>query len=73
MTSFVAPSSPVHFRHYLRNGAISGRKLLNIKCVILFSLQVLFEKFVIQKIIQRDIFIKMKAALYKVLIILIRF
>ena len=32
------------FRHYLKNGAISGKELLNIKCVFLFSLQFLSKK-----------------------------
>jgi hypothetical protein len=35
------------FRHYLINGAIFGKKLLNIKCVSWFSLQSLFKTFLI--------------------------
>jgi hypothetical protein len=45
------------FPHYLINGTIVGEKLLNIKCVFLFSLQLLSETFVILKRIQRDIVI----------------
>jgi hypothetical protein len=36
-------------------GAISLKKLLNIKCVFLFPLQILFEVFFILRIIQRDV------------------
>ena len=43
------------FRHYLINGAIFGKKLLNIKCVFLFSLQLLSETFSIIRTIWRDI------------------
>ena len=35
------------FRHYLKNGTIFGKKLLNIKCAFWFSLQLLFETFLI--------------------------
>ena len=41
------------FRHYLINDTFYGRKLLNIKCVFQFSLQLLFETFLILRIIQR--------------------
>jgi hypothetical protein len=47
VTSFVAPRSPLHFFDYLINGAIFGKKLLNIKCVFLFSLQPLSKTFLI--------------------------
>ena len=33
------------FRHYLINGTIFGKKLLNIKCVLLFSVQLLSKHF----------------------------
>ena len=33
VASFVAPQAPQVFRHYLVNGAIFGKMLLNIKCV----------------------------------------
>jgi hypothetical protein len=41
------------FLHYLINDTFYGRKLLNIKCVFQFSLQLLFETFLILRIIQR--------------------
>ena len=43
------------FFHILINGRIFGRKLLNIKCVFWFSLQLLSETFLILRRIQRDI------------------
>ena len=49
-----------NFRHYLINGTIFGKKLLNIKCVFWVSLQLLFETFLILRRIQRDIVIMWK-------------
>ena len=49
VTSFVAPLSPPYFSTYLINGAIFGKTLLNIKRVILFSLQLLSKTFLILK------------------------
>jgi hypothetical protein len=44
------------FPHYLINGTILGKKKLpNIKCAFWFSLQLLFETFLILRRIQRDI------------------
>jgi hypothetical protein len=43
------------FPHYLINGTIFGKKLLNIKCVFSFSLSLLSETFLIPRRIQRDI------------------
>jgi hypothetical protein len=43
------------FPHYLINSMIFVRKLLNIKCVILFSIQLLSEKFLILGINEGDI------------------
>jgi hypothetical protein len=40
------------FSHYLINGTIFGKKLLNIKCVYRFSLQLFSETFLILGIIQ---------------------
>ena len=48
------------FRHFLINGTIFGKTLLNILCVFWISLQLLFETFLIVTIIQRDIVIKVK-------------
>jgi len=43
--------------HYFINNTIFGKKLLNIKCVFLFSLQILPEIFLILHRIQQDIII----------------
>jgi hypothetical protein len=43
------------FLHYLINGTIFGKPLLNIKCVFWFSLHLLSETFLILRRIQRDI------------------
>jgi hypothetical protein len=51
------------FPHYLIRGAIFGKKLLNTKCVFWFSLQLLFETFLILRIIQRDIVINVNTSL----------
>jgi hypothetical protein len=45
------------FPHYLINGTILGKKLLNIKCVFWFSVQLWSETFLILRRIQRDIII----------------
>ena len=43
------------FPHYLINGKIFGKKLLNVKCAFWLSLQLLSETFLILWKIQRDI------------------
>ena len=43
------------FRHYLINGTIFEKKMLNTKCVFWFSLQLSFEKFLLVKRIKRDV------------------
>ena len=43
------------FWHYLINGTIFGKELLNIKCVFWLSLQLLCETFLILRRIQRDV------------------
>ena len=45
------------FPHYLINGTVSEKKLLNIKCVFRFSLQLLSETFLILRRTERDIII----------------
>ena len=40
------------FPHYLINGKIFGKMLLNVKCVVLFSVKFLFETFPILRRIQ---------------------
>ena len=42
------------FRHYLINGTIFGKKLLELKYVLWFSLQVLPEAFPVPRRTQRD-------------------
>jgi hypothetical protein len=56
-----------HTRHDIR------KQLLNIQYVFLFSLQLLFETFLILRKIQRDIIINVLRCSCKVLIILVRF
>ena len=48
------------FPHYFINGTILGEKLLNIKCVFWFSLQLLSELLFILRWIQRDMFINIR-------------
>ena len=52
------------FRHYLINGTIFSKKLGNIKCVFWFSLQLLFQTFLILIRIQRDIVLNVKRSKY---------
>ena len=59
------------FLHYLINGAIFGRTLLDIKCVFRFSLQLLFETCLILGRIQRDIVINVETSSCKVPVILV--
>jgi hypothetical protein len=58
------------FRHYLINGTIFEKKLLNIKCVFWFHLQFWYKTFLIPKIIQRDIVINVKTSSCEVPVIL---
>ena len=56
-----APSlAPPYFSHYLINGAVFRRKLLNIKCVFRFSMQLLSKMFLIRRKIQWGIVINVK-------------
>jgi hypothetical protein len=61
------------FRHYLINGPIFGTKSLNIKCEFYFSLQLLFETFLILRRIRWDIDINVKTSSYKVHVIFVGF
>jgi hypothetical protein len=54
-------------------GSIFGKKLLNIKCVFWFSLQLLFEMFLVLRRIQWDTVINVKTSSCKVPAILFRF
>jgi hypothetical protein len=49
---FVASLARPQFRHFLTNGTILGKTLVNIKCVFLFSLRRLSKTLLILKIIQ---------------------
>ena len=51
------PRCTMFFPHFLINGGIMGKKLLNTKCVFRFSLQLLSETFLLLRRIQRDIII----------------
>jgi hypothetical protein len=61
------------FPHYLINYTILGKKLLNIKCVFWFSLQLLPETFFILRRIQRDFSINLHRSSCKVPVIVVRF
>jgi hypothetical protein len=61
------------FPHFLINGRIFEKNLLNVKCVFIFSLQLLSETFLILRIIQRDIVINIDRYSRKVPVILIKF
>ena len=60
------------FWHYLINGKIFGKKLLNIKRVFWFFLQLLFETFLILWRIQRDTVINVKRSSCRVSVIFLR-
>jgi hypothetical protein len=53
------------FPHYLINGTIFGKTLLNVKCVFWFCLQLLSETFLILRRIQRDIIINVRKSALK--------
>ena len=72
--SYLLPLWLLHiFRLYLINGTISGKRLLNMKCVFWFSLQLLIETFLILRKIQRDIVIECGKFLCKLPVILLEF
>jgi hypothetical protein len=58
-------------RHFDMNGTIFGKKLLNIKCVFWFSVQLLLETFLILRRIQRDIVINVQMSSCKVPVIFV--
>ena len=60
------------FRHYLINGAIFGKKLLNIKCVFWFSLQLLSQTLLIIGRIQRDIVVNVHNSSWKITVIFVK-
>ena len=67
------PSGSTIFLDYLTNGTIFGKKSLNIEYVFWFSLQLLFETFLILRINQRDVVINVKTSSGKVPFIFVGF
>jgi len=61
------------FPHYLIDGTIFEKKLLNTKCVFWFSLQLLSETFLILRRIERDVIKNVCGSSCKVLFFLVRF
>jgi len=67
------PRSANLFPYYLINGMIYGKKkLLNTKCVFWFPVQLLSEKFLILRRIERDMIINVHRSSCKVPVILVR-
>ena len=61
------------FQHHLIKGTIFGKKLLNSICGLWFSLQLLFETFLIPRRIQRDIVMSVETSSCKVPVMLVGF
>jgi len=61
------------FPHYFINDEIFEKKLLNIKCVFSFSLQLLSETFLILRRSERYIIINVLRSSCKIPVILVRF
>ena len=59
------------FRHFLIQSAILEKKFLNIKCVVSFCLQVVFETFLILGRTEQNIAINVKTSSCKVPVILV--
>jgi len=60
------------FPHYLINGSIFGKKLLNTKCVFWFSVQRLSETFLILRRTERDMIKNVYRSASKVPVIVVR-
>jgi len=67
------PVSTIFFFTLSHNGTIFGQTLLNIKCVLSFSLQILCETVLTLRSIQRDAVTKVHSFSCKVPAILVRF
>jgi len=61
------------FSHYLINNRMFGKILLNIKCLLLFSLQLLSETFLILRSTEQDMIINVYTYSFRVPVILARF
>jgi hypothetical protein len=58
--------------HYLLNGTVNGKMLLNPNGVFLFYLKFLSEVFLILRIFERSIIVSVHRSLCKLLVILVR-
>ena len=67
------PRSTIFFPHYLINGTIFEKKLLNTKCVFWFSLQLLYVTFLILRRTERDMIKTVYRSSCKVPCIIARF
>ena len=67
------PRSTVFSPHYLINGAIFGKTLLNTKCVFWFSVQLLSETFLILRRTERDMIKNVYRSAGKVPVIVVRY
>ena len=67
------PRSIIIFPHYIINGTILEKKLLNTKCMFWFSLQLLFETFLIRRRNEGDMVKNIYRSSCKVPVILVRF
>jgi hypothetical protein len=72
LSSVASPAVPYFFPHYLINATIFGKTILNIN-VFRFSLQLLYETFLILRRIQRDVMVNIFGSAYKVPVIIVRF
>ena len=66
------PTFVPHFSTLSHKGTVFAKRLLNVKCMFRFSLQILSETFLILGRIQRDIIINIRKSSCKVPVILIR-